>query len=75
MISDERVTLFLASPLSSCHPSGSVLDEADSNYPQLATSPQSMDSALTTGDGKHLSTALETKRPLHLFLSLKKKIR
>ncbi|XP_046897422.1 aryl hydrocarbon receptor nuclear translocator-like 1b isoform X1 [Hypomesus transpacificus] len=30
---------------------GSVLDEDDSNYPQLASSPQSMDSVLTTGDG------------------------
>ena len=56
MISDECLTLFL----SSSPPSGSVLDEDDSNYPQLASSPQSMDSVLTTGDGEHLATALET---------------
>ncbi|KAM6981073.1 basic helix-loop-helix ARNT-like protein 1 isoform 2-T2 [Aplochiton taeniatus] len=31
--------------------SGSVLEGADPNYPQLAASPQSMDSVLTSGDG------------------------
>ncbi|XP_030650220.1 basic helix-loop-helix ARNT like 1b [Chanos chanos] len=37
--------------------SGSMLEGADPSYPQLASSPQSMDSVLTAGDGKR---ALQT---------------